>query len=795
MDTEGTYDSRGTRSGASGAAPGRPATARTAAHAGPRTGRAAPPLGDWLRIPRPLAEPGVWRSGHTARPAEDAGAHARPAAARRSGDLAPVRCMLVWSLWRNGYIPYWRVPLKLFTPDAWWGPFDHQPLTHGAVRALDIYRLLIIGAIVYGFGRLGNWPAAFERAVAGRGPAARAAAAAAGALLVWILVWTGTVPGMELTFSFVAGPWMGTDRTLTTVVTYTLYALITLVIVWPFARLGRWSRLRRRNADGPPAEPHGAPERAWNRGPGTARRRPRREGPRGWRGRSGRVARTARRRAGRGRRPARRGGPVGPDERRRLRPYPTRLDLRAGRQHPAGRLHRHRAAQRRRRLHPPLRRARSARSAPPGTICSSARSGSARSPTTSATRTPTAARASPSTPALLGTSLLAVGPPGCGQDRAARPARRRVAVPPGARRAGRGRRGRRRRHPSSEPTTRSTSWSSSATPPPSTTSTCTAAPPTPTRPRPSSPRRWSATSPTARRRQPARRHRPRPAARPLPRRPRPLPRRARAAGAAGRRPGRARAPCARRWTRPGSAGRMHRELDARARQSGAPGDVGPAARRPGRAARPARVRRILRRHRRQARPFSLRALDHPLRVRIDLPERGHAEASRMLARLVLAQFTASAVARADRSLFACLVLDDATAHASPPTPCAASSGCAPPTPGPCSRCAPSTTSRRRCARALLGAVGCRMAFSGVTTWDGERFAEAWGTEWVETRDVTDRHDHRGRADDPGHPRLAQAGHRQGGDHASGDRARRSSASAGRPPSWPIACPPGTRCCR
>lgn len=36
---------------------------------------------------------------------------------------------------------------------------------------------------------------------------------------------------------------------------------------------------------------------------------------------------------------------------------------------------------------------------------------------------------------------------------------------------------------------------------------------------------------------------------------------------------------------------------------------------------------------------------------------------------------------------------------------------------------------------LYGAVGCRMAFSGVTTWDGSRFAHAWGTEWVETRDV------------------------------------------------------------
>lgn len=38
--------------------------------------------------------------------------------------------------------------------------------------------------------------------------------------------------------------------------------------------------------------------------------------------------------------------------------------------------------------------------------------------------------------------------------------------------------------------------------------------------------------------------------------------------------------------------------------------------------------------------------------------------------------------------------------------------------------------------ALLGATGCLMAFSGITTWDGKRFAEAWGTTWVEARDVT-----------------------------------------------------------
>ncbi|MCF3145692.1 ATP-binding protein [Streptomyces platensis] len=179
-----------------------------------------------------------------------------------------------------------------------------------------------------------------------------------------------------------------------------------------------------------------------------------------------------------------------------------------------------------------------------------------------------------------------------------------------------------------------------------------------------------------------------------------------------------------------------RELDARVRQSDRPGDVAVLlADRIALLDRPAFAAFFdPTGHTRQV---SLRALDHPLRVRIELPERGHAEASRILARLVLAQFTECAVARADRSLFACLVVDEA-AHT---ITAEALRG----------------LQRLRSANAgavltlrslddvpdalrgtLLGAVGCRMAFSGVTTWDGARFAEVWGKEWVETRDVTDR---------------------------------------------------------
>ncbi|SEE47283.1 ATP-binding protein [Streptomyces sp. Ag109_O5-10] len=179
-----------------------------------------------------------------------------------------------------------------------------------------------------------------------------------------------------------------------------------------------------------------------------------------------------------------------------------------------------------------------------------------------------------------------------------------------------------------------------------------------------------------------------------------------------------------------------RELDARERPMGHPGDVGAVlADRIALLDRPAFAGFFDTSG--QTRPFSLKALDHPVRVRIDLPERGHADASRILARLVLAQFTASVAVRDDRSLFSCLLLDDATGVVTPE--------------------AVRAVQRLRSANAgvvltlrtlddvprplrgpLLGAAGCRMAFAGLTPWDGQDFAEVWGKEWTEARDVTDR---------------------------------------------------------
>jgi hypothetical protein len=137
-----------------------------------------------------------------------------------------------------------------------------------------------------------------------------------------------------------------------------------------------------------------------------------------------------------------------------------------------------------------------------------------------------------------------------------------------------------------------------------------------------------------------------------------------------------------------------------------------------------------------ARPaFAMRALDHPLRVRIKLPERSHPEVARMLSRLVVAQFVQAAGAREERSLFAGLVVDDASAAVDAQTV--------------------RGLQRMRGANAgallvlrtlvdlpealrapLFGAVGCRMAFPGIAPWDGRLFSEAWGTHLVTETAVT-----------------------------------------------------------
>ncbi|OEV05658.1 ATP-binding protein [Streptomyces nanshensis] len=144
----------------------------------------------------------------------------------------------------------------------------------------------------------------------------------------------------------------------------------------------------------------------------------------------------------------------------------------------------------------------------------------------------------------------------------------------------------------------------------------------------------------------------------------------------------------------------------------------------------------------ESRPFSMRALEHAVRVRIDLPDRGHAEASRLLSRLLLAQFSACVAARDDRSHFACLVLDDAT-HAITESAVREIQRLRSANAGVLLALRTLADVPENLRTALLGAVGCRVVMAGVNTWDGEVFAQAWGRDWVQTEDVTHTPDYHG----------------------------------------------------
>ena len=470
--------------------------------------------------------------------------------------------------------------------------------------------------------------------------------------------------------------------------------------------------------------------------------------------------------ARRRRRAARRRGAGRADERRRLRPDPPRLALRARRTRTrlaafTDAVRRHGAGAC---VHP-SGRARPAGPRGPARPARRARSGSA--PSRTAQRNPYARRGTGLAldPALLGTSLLAVGPPGAGKTTRARPARGRVAVrcrrspgrPPSSPSAPPA--------PGSAPTTPSTSWSGSATRRPCTTSTCTAVPRTPTRPPPSSPRGSSATSPSTD--STARHDRARPAARPLPGRARPLPLRARAARAA-RRDARGRWPrCARPSTTAAST-RMLRELDARERQHGAPGDPGRAARRPRRPARPARLRRLLRHHaagpaRSRCAPWTTRcgSVSTCPSAGTRRPPgcwRGWSSPSSRRARR----------SAADRSLFACLVLDDATHTLTAETLRgvqrlrSANAGAV----------LTLRTPRRRAGGAARGAARRGRLPDGVLRdhhlgRQALRRGLGQGVGGDPGRHAA--HGLRRPAADQGHPRPSQAGHGQGGHHRRGDR--------------------------
>ncbi|WP_375165059.1 ATP/GTP-binding protein [Streptomyces sp.] len=702
------------------AAPPRPAGApATTGAAGPATA-AKGPVAEWLDAPRPEAAPGVWRFRHV--PASPPRPARRIAPVTLAGVVVPLLLGLVlWSVWRNGGVPYLWVPLTALTPQEWWyyGTTSARGWEGGQARV--VYGGVVFALITVTVTRLGAWGQLARHLLEPYRPPVRAALAAVAALLALTLVWPEAFPGVGWDPLPVVGPVLslvvlvggGFDVLTSPVLVYTLYALITAAVLWPFARLGGWGALVRTWLRPRPA-PAGTPT--------AAQAAPRSQWP-------------ALREAGQARAADLLTG-----------------ELHAGRMNEvdAARIDRHwqRARGDAGRLasfvdtvlrhgatawaHPSGARDLPRRTAPHDLLLGQVRIGRC----AAGERNPAAYRGAGLAldPAVLGTSLLAVGPSGAGKTaRLTGPVAESLAL---------------------QALTGDCAvvavGSADAPLGPETAYDVVVRIGDPASPYDLDPYA-GLTDPDE-------------AAALL------------AEGLAGdvetvdtRRaatvlaqligPYRAvhgrfpAVPVLRELLEaaphtlsallarlPADAPTMRRELEARIRNAGGAADPAPLlADRLALLDRPAfadffgaepgggdtgRVR-----------PFSLRSVvQHPLRVLVQLPERGHEEASRLLTRLVLAQFLAAARGGTGRSHFVCLVLDDATG--------ALTTG----TVRSLQRLRPHHAGVVLGLRTLadvpdflhgplLAAVGCRAAFSGVTTWDGRGFSEAWGTEWVETVEV------------------------------------------------------------
>ncbi|MYT73247.1 MULTISPECIES: ATP/GTP-binding protein [unclassified Streptomyces] len=716
METEGTEGKHGTRNGQRSPAVPRPTQPpRPTVPPMPRRapGSNGPAVAEWLAARRPRTEPGVWRYGFAPRPPQrDDAALRRKLLTLMAGSF--LVGIFLWELWLQGRLPYQWVPLSVFTPGDWWYANTTWPKP-GVTAARDarvVYDGVGFAALVYLIGRFGAWAEGIRFFVTSRPQPGRAVVAAVAAVGALVFVWPDAL-GLDWRPLPVAGPVMslialipGGDALFRVpVLAYLLYGLITVAVLYPFARIGGWLELPSvRRFRRPPPKPAAAPGAPTDWAELRAAGQDKAADVLALEVASGRmndvdcvrVARAWREASGR---------PDGPAE----------FTDTVARQGAAAW------------THPSKQRDLPARAATHDLLVGQVRIG--RYARDERNPYPLQGAGAALDPSILGTSLLAVGPSGAGKTAGVvRPVVESLAL--------------------QALTGRS-----------AVVAVCAAG--TPLGPddafdvvvRPGDPdsaydldlyadavdpdeaatflaeglvgdletvdTRRAATA-LARLLGPYRTahgHFPSvPVLREL------------LEGETG-----ALADLRARLS-PDADAAMCRELDARQRQLGTASDPGPLL-----ADRLALLDRPVFAGffdtSGAGRPFSVRAVTrHPLRVRIDLPEQGHEEASRLLARLLLAQFTAVVRGRSDRAPFACLVLDDAARTVTAETLRA--------------------IQRLRSSRAgvvlglrtvgevpeplqgpLYAAVGCRMAFSGVTTWDGRRFAEAWGTEWVEREEV------------------------------------------------------------
>ncbi|MGY3849853.1 ATP/GTP-binding protein [Streptomyces hydrogenans] len=712
METDGTYESPDTRGAAvprptAPPVPPMPATPPPPKPGGAPAAGGGTTLADWLRVPRPQAAPGIWRYGHVPRP--DHEPDETPLRTVLAGaTISFLVAVLLWSLLRNGYIPYWNVPIRLFTPSDWWRPLGAAPVpgTGGPV-ALAVYRLVLFAGVFGGIGRFGRWPYAWNRLVREYGRRAQFVLAALMGLLTVALVRGDWLPLRPLVLSMLPYDLTGPDAVFVNQeMEDTATLLLTIATLLPFA----WLALRRGAA--PAGAPAARPAPALAPGAADSASWPELRAEGFTEAADRLTAEVA-------------SGAMNDIDYARIRTAWEATGQAPDRQATFVREVRTRGAAAF--LHPSGSRSLPGRAATHDLALRQVRLGTV----TDTARNPYVRRTTGLAldPDVLGTGMLVVGPSGSGKtSRLVRPlveslslqalAGQAAVVVVGSDTAPLGpddaydvviRVG----DPSSPHDLDLYGGTSDADRAAALLADVLAGDTMDTR---------RATTALAQLLGPFHAvHSRFPSVAELrellegdPKLLATLRASLEAAGHLS----------------------LVRELDARARQQGTDGD--PATHLADRIAlldRPAFAGFFDTSG--GTAPFTMRALEHPVRVRIDLPESGHAEASRLLARLVLAQFLGRAVGRTERSRFACLVLDDA-AHT---LTAATVRG----------------LQRLRSAHAgvvlglrtvedvpehlrtpLFGAVGCRCALAGVTTWDGKRFAETWGTEWVEARDVTSR---------------------------------------------------------
>ncbi|MGW7310573.1 ATP/GTP-binding protein [Streptomyces sp. NPDC054835] len=683
------------------AAPPRPDQAPAARH----------PVAEWLDAPRPEAGLGIWRLRYVPGVAP-ASAGITPVTV--AGMLIPVLVgLLFWSAWQRGAIPYGYLVLKTLTPGEWWWPGTTAPRDWHGSAAHDVFGGLVFLGLVWVIGRLGAWGRIARYFLDRHRPPARAALTGGLALVVLAFVWPEAfglgwdpLPVASPVFSLVALLTGGFEVFASPFLVYPLYAVITAAVLWPFARLGRWPALirawRTGSAEAATPAPAGPPPSQWP---------PLRESGE-HRAADLLAAEVA-------------GGRMNDVDCARVRRSwrETARDA-VGRATLVRTLLEQGAAAG---AHPSGARDLPHRSAAHDLLVGQVRVGRY----ASAERTPYAYRGAGLAldPGLLATSLLAVGPSGAGKSRAlvgpVVEALTLQALTGGCAVVAVGAPGAPLGSDAAYDVVvrlgdRSSPYDldlyAGATDPDEAAAVLAEGlvgdmEGVETRRAATALAQLIGPYRTAHGRFPSV-----PVLRELleahPDTLRALLDLLPAEGAQA----------------------MRRELDSRMRQVGTPTDVGPVlADRLAALDRPAFAEFFGGGS--EVRPFSLRAVaQHPMRVRISLPEGGHEEAARLLNRLVLAQFQSVVRDRGGHGPFACLVLDDAAGALTPGTVRALQ------------RLRPQNAGVVLALRTLadvpaalhgplLAVVGCRMAFAGLPTWDGRAFAEAWGTERVEATEV------------------------------------------------------------